>query len=813
MTARSSIWSLTTNVAPERLDRVAKSFPRPPERTFPMGVAVLDGTVVHVPDFPADTRFPGVVTRVGLGSLIAVPLLRRGQAIGAIALSHRAVGGFSDEAVALLQAFADQAVIAIENARVLAELQTRNRELTESLEQQTATAEILRVISQSPTSAQPVFDAIVRSGAALCHARDVIILIADGESLRVAASVGPVAAAVRQSQILQGGGLPLTRGSVSGRAFIDRCTVHVHDVGATADDDFPEGKALQRQYGGHGTTLSVPLLREDMSLGVITLVRNEISPFTARQVALLETFAAQAVIAIENVRLFNELEARNHDLGEALTQQTATGEILRVIASSPADLQPVLDTLVESAARLCEAAHTFLLLVEGEVLKVAAVHGAEDVPVGFTNPVQRGWVAGRAVVDARTVHVDDLTAAESEAEFPLGHAIAVRFGHRTAIAMPLLREGVPIGVLFLRRREVRRFSDKEIALLRTFADQAVIAIENVRLFTELQAKNAELTESLDRQTATADVLRIIAESPTDLQPVLDAIAAQAVRLCEASDAVIERLEGDRFYNAAHAGSQMKGLVGLPLPLTRGFPGGRAILDRRRIIIDDIQLVAESEYPDTLELLGLNTIRSVAEIPLLSEGKPLGNLAVLRAEMRPFTDAEIALLETFASQAVIAIENVRLFKELEARNKDLGQALERQTATADILRVISRAQTDMQPVFEAIVRNAVHLCGAVDGGVYRYRRGAGAFGGARRLHPGSEPPSNGGRRGPDPVTAPSVVCQAIRTRSLVRVSDVETAPELAGLTAEALANLRARGSSKRDGRSDVPAGRGHRRDRR
>ena len=224
----------------------------------------------------------------------------------------------------------------------------------------------------------------------------------------------------------------------------------------------------------------------------------------------------------------------------------------------------------------------------------------------------------------------------------------------------------PIGVFVMWRREVRPFADTHIELLKTFAEQAAIAIENVRLFKELEARNRDLTEALDRQTATADVLRIIAQSPTELQPVLDAIATSAVRLCAASDAVIERLEGDRFYNAAHAGAQMKGLVGLPLPLTRRFPGGRAVLDRQRVILDDIHLVAEREYPDTLELLKLNTIHSVAEIPLLSEGKPLGSLAVLRAEVRPFTDPEVSLLQTFADQAVIAIENARLFKELEDR---------------------------------------------------------------------------------------------------------------------------------------------------
>jgi two-component system, NtrC family, sensor kinase len=409
--------------------------------------------------------------------------------------------------------------------------------------------------------------------------------------------------------------------------------------------------------------------------------------------------------------------ALQRSLTEALDQQTATSEILRVISSSPTDVQPIFEAIAESAARLCEAFDVSIFRGDGDRLAFVAHQGPIAQRHGdFSLPLVRGTVGGRSMLESRTVQVADLQ--NEDREFPDAVENARRFGFRTILSVPLLREGIAIGGIQLRRTEIQLFTDQKIALLQTFADQAVIAIENVRLFKELEARNRDLTVSLDRQTATADVLRIIAQSPSQLQPVLDAIAASAVRLCAASDAVIERLEGDRFYNAAHAGAQMKGLVGLPLPLTRGFPGGRAVLDRKPVIIDDIHLVAENEYPDALELLRLNTIRSVAEIPLLSEGRPLGSLAVLRADVRPFTDAEVALLETFASQAVIAIENVRLFRELEARNRDLTEALDQQTATSEILRVISSSPTDLQPVMEALVASAAELCQAQNAQIFR-----------------------------------------------------------------------------------------------
>ena len=474
---------------------------------------------MHVEDLAevVDGEFPDsqAMNRLGYRTILAVPLVREGASIGVIMIRRTDVRPFSTGQVALLGTFADQAVIAIENARLLTELQARNADLTESLEQQTATSEILRVISRSPTDVQPVFDVVAESAARLCDSLDAAVFRRDGDLTHLAAHHGPIPPPAT---------IPVIRGTVNGRTILDGRTVHVADIQA-ADGEFPEGSETARRLG-HRTILGVPLLREGVAIGMIGVRRTEARPFTERQVALLQTFADQAVIAIENVRLFTELEVRNNELRLALEQQTATSEVLKVISRSTFDLQPVLETLVENAARLAGAEGALIARFDGEVFRFLAEHGASPAFSEFwrRNVIRpgRGSAIGRAAIERRTVHILD-TVADLEWE---QHEAQRLGGYRTVLAVPMLRQDELIGLFFMWRTEVRAFTDKQIDLVATFADQAVIAIENSRLLTELQNRNADLTEALEQQTATSEILRVISSSPTDLQPVFDAIVAE-----------------------------------------------------------------------------------------------------------------------------------------------------------------------------------------------------------------------------------------------------------------------------------------------
>jgi GAF domain-containing protein/CheY-like chemotaxis protein len=687
----------------------------PTDRRWPGGEAIVERRIVHVRDlsaaltrgrYPAEHSGP-TPARVRTGTLLAAPIVIEGRAVGVIVVRRRRVKAFTSRQIALLVSFADQAGTAIEKARLAGELAARDADLSESLEQQAATNAILRLIGDSSTDLRPMFEAIVQDAARLCEARNAQIFRIDGEAMRLVARCGV------KSTLEVGEARAITSLSVSGRAILDAQSIHLPDLLAEVEAAYPDIAAAIRREGIR-TTLGVPLLRKGRPIGAITVYRTEVRPFSARQVALLQTFADQAVIAIENLRLFTELQARNAELTEALAQQTATGEILGIISRSPTDIQPVLDAMVDSAARLCEAPNASIFQLDGDRLRLVANHG--PIPAAPTMPLLRGRVVSRSVLDARTVHIADVQA--EAAEFPESSENARREGFRTLLGVPLMREGVAIGAVTLRRAEAHLFSERQIELLQTFAGQAVIAIENVRLFTELEARNRDLTDALARQTATSEVLKVISRAAFDLQPVFDTMAENAVRLCEAERALIFRFDGELLRAAAfyNVGPELREFVNRnPITPGRHSISARAALERRTVHIPDVQ--ADPDYAYAAR--DVEQIRTLLAVPMLRGDDLVGTITIYRLEVKPFTDKQVALVETFADQAVIAVENVRLFKELEARNRDLTDALARQTATAEVLRVISRSQTDIQPVFAAIVRSAVQLCAGVHGVVLRY----------------------------------------------------------------------------------------------
>jgi signal transduction histidine kinase/CHASE3 domain sensor protein len=602
--------------------------------------------------------------------------------------------------------------LAVDVNRTSAELGSLYQQIEEALEQQTASSEVLNVISRSTSALQPVLDTIVAIAARLCQADWAVIfrLEPDGRYHLAAASAAndEFVRYVAQNPIASG------RGTMVGRTALEGRTVHVPDL---LDD--PEFTWFEAQAKGNArTVLGVPLLRGNAVIGVINLTRSIVRPFTAKQIELVTTFADQAVIAIENVRLFDEVQARTRELGKALEQQVATSEILRVIASSPTDITPVLNAVAESAAQLCGAVDAQIFRAEGDVLRLAVSFGS--IPIHFRERViDRNWVTGRAVVDRRTVHVADL-AAESESEYPAGLAMQRQHGHRTTLATPLLRQGDALGAILIRRMDVDPFTEDQIRLLEAFADQAVIAIENVRLFTQLETRNAELSEALDRQTATSEVLSVISRSTSELQPVLDTIVSTAARLCHAEWANMWRLGADdRYHLAAATGNDQEFLRYLsltPVIPGRGTVAGRAALEGRTAHVADV--LEDPEYSWS-EAQAKGSYRTMLGVPLLRGNAVIGVINLTRSIVRPFTAKQIELVTTFADQAVIAIENVRLFDEVQARTRDLTEALEQQTATSAILRVISTSPTDVQPVFETIVRNAVALCGSLFANVFRF----------------------------------------------------------------------------------------------
>jgi GAF domain-containing protein len=670
------------------------------------GRAILNGTVVYTEDVRGDDELS--ISRelselMGFRAQVSVPMLRGATAVGAITVARRAPGRFPERQVNLLRAFADQAVIAIGNARLFQELQARNGELTESLEQQTATSNILKVISQSPADVQPVFDAIAAKALDLCRAKSGAVFRLDGQELHVAAAHSFSRGAL--DSLRQVYPMRLSRIAASARAVLSKAIVHIPDI----REDPEYGHHALAGAAGYLSALAVPMLHEGKPIGAIAVAGAEAGAFSHRQIELLKTFAAQAVIAIENVRLLNETR-------EALEQQTATADILRVVASSPTDVQPVFDTIVRSAARLCEAQFCFVFRFDGERLHFVAHHGL--TPEGY-DAVRRAWpsaptpgsAAGRSVLDRGVAHIPDVHA---DPGYVFGAAAEVAT-YRSIAAVPMLHDGIPIGTITVSRSRAGAFPDRQIALLETLADQAVIAIQNVRLFDETN-------EALEQQTATAEILRVISSSPTDVQPVLDAVAESAVRFCAADDAVIQRLEGDRFSVVAH-----HGLVSAPLGFVvpvAGTSSGRCVLERRPVQVADLQAATE-EFPEGSAIARELGFRTILSVPLFREDVTLGVIMLRRTRVEPFSDKQVALLQTFADQAVIAIENVRLFMEVEARTRELTRSVEKLTALGEVGRAVS-ATLDVETVLQTVVSRASQLAAADGGSIFEYDEGTQEF---------------------------------------------------------------------------------------
>ena len=671
-------------------DRMRSAFPMALEGSatalmFAGGSTLNYPDVLHGADVPKSVR--AVAQQAGLNySQMMAPLMQGQRGIGSIILQRAALGGFTPSEQALLKTFADQAVIAIENARLFNETQA-------SLERQTATADILKVIAGAQTDVQPVFDAITRSGARLFEPCMSAILMREGGMIHLRSIGGPASA--NQEALSRLYPMPFDPAKSAVAESMASCqVVEVMDIeaGGAREASKPVGRAV-----GFCSYAVAPLIREGVAIGVVCTMSTQSGyKLSEKQLSLLKTFADQAVIAIENVRLFNETR-------ESLERQTATAEILQVIADSPTDAQPVFDAIAERARLLCGAQVGSATRFDGEWLHMLSYKGASplaEAEMRGAFPVRpgHGSVNARAIMTAAPAQVPDIRL---DPDYQLTGPVASA-GMRSLLGVPMLQNGQAIGVIGLGRAVPGPYSKKSISLLQTFADQAVIAIQNVRLFNELQARNREVSEALEQQTATAEILRIISESPTDVTPVFGAIAERARVLCGALLGFTTRFDGDMLhlvgYHGVSAQAEAAMRAAFPVKPDTETLNGRCFMAQAPVQIADVQ--AEPSY----RLGGIakaGSYRSGLAVPIMTGSKAIGVIGVAREQAGDFSAKTISLLKTLADQAVIAIQNVRLLNETK-------EALERQTATAEVLQVISSSVSDAQPVLEKIVDSCVHL---------------------------------------------------------------------------------------------------------
>ena len=647
----------------------------------PLDRVVKTKKAVHIADLRTDKSYIGKDSRIvslveveRARTLLVVPMLRENQVVGGIAIYRQEVRRFTDKQIALVENFAAQAVIAIENTRLL-------NELRESLQQQSATADVLRIISASLGELEPVFSAILQNATRICEARFGTLYRFDGQAFYHAAGHGTPDALI-EAQKGQDHFVP-EPGTLMHRVMNTRTEAHSADYAAES------ALGLSAKFGGARSTVVVPMLKDNELVGAFAIYRQEVRPFTKKQIELVQNFAAQAVIAIENARLLNELRQRTTDLTESLEQQTATSHVLSIISSSPDELEPVFQAILANATRLCDAKFGTLALYDGEAFRSAASY---NVSPEFAEARQRQPVwrphprsgSAKVVRTKRPVLINDLSTSPGYLEGePIIRATVDFGGARTLLLVPMLKDDALVGLIGIYRKEVQPFTDKQIALVQNFAAQAVIAIENTRLLSELR-------QSLEQQTATSEVLRVISSSATDLRPVFEAIVHNSVHLCEATYGIVFRFDGEMISFVAHHNLDQAAIDAVhqmfPMRPNTGSFVGRTILQRDVLHVADAAADPTHAYAATQEALG---IRTLLNVPMLRDGNPIGAIALYRREVRLFSDRQIELIKAFADQAVIAIENARLLNDLNTLNQQLEQRVTDQVSEIERMSKLRR----------------------------------------------------------------------------------------------------------------------------